>query len=144
MIFLAIPLPPGAPDVVDWSERHMDLKWQEPLDDGGAAVTSYHIEVTNIFLINIFKYLDNLFSIYLWIFFRPRLEARKKTGNYGKPLIQTEQKPPIYQFRGAKPINLELLPSTKQANLTPAILQGQKKLSPHHVSCKNTDLDFFT
>jgi len=39
-----IPLPPGAPDVVDWSERHMDLKWQEPLDDGGAAVTSYHIE----------------------------------------------------------------------------------------------------
>ena len=44
-IFLAIPLPPGAPDVVDWSERHMDLKWQEPLDDGGAAVTSYHIEV---------------------------------------------------------------------------------------------------
>ena len=48
-IFLAIPLPPGAPDVVDWSERHMDLKWQEPLDDGGAAVTSYHIEVTIIF-----------------------------------------------------------------------------------------------
>ena len=47
-IFLAIPLPPGAPDVVDWSERHMDLKWQEPLDDGGAPVTSYHIEVTII------------------------------------------------------------------------------------------------
>ena len=81
--------------------------------------------------LNLLEYLDKLFSIDL---FRPRSEERKKTGNYGKPLIQTEQKPPIYQFRGAKNINLELLPSTKQANLTPAILQGQKKLSPHHVS----------
>ena len=43
-IFLAIPLPPGAPTVTDWSERHMDITWSEPLDDGNAAITSYHIE----------------------------------------------------------------------------------------------------
>ena len=42
--FLAIPLPPGAPTVTDWSERHMDITWSEPLDDGNAAITSYHIE----------------------------------------------------------------------------------------------------
>jgi hypothetical protein len=40
----SVPLPPGAPDVIDYSERHMDLKWPVPLDDGGIPVTSYHIE----------------------------------------------------------------------------------------------------
>jgi len=39
-----IPLPPGAPNVVDWSERHMDIEWSVPLDDGGAPITAYHIE----------------------------------------------------------------------------------------------------
>lgn len=38
------PLPPGAPDVVDWSESHMDLEWQEPIDDGGSPITGYIIE----------------------------------------------------------------------------------------------------
>ena len=42
--FSAIPLPPGAPNVVDWSERHMDIEWSVPLDDGGAPITAYHIE----------------------------------------------------------------------------------------------------
>jgi hypothetical protein len=35
----AIPLPPGAPDVTDWSERHFNLKWKEPIDDGGMPIT---------------------------------------------------------------------------------------------------------
>ncbi len=39
-----VPLPPGAPDVVDWSESHMDLEWQEPIDDGGSPITGYIIE----------------------------------------------------------------------------------------------------
>ena len=43
-LFSAIPLPPGAPNVVDWSERHMDIEWSVPLDDGGAPITAYHIE----------------------------------------------------------------------------------------------------
>ena len=39
-----VPLPPSAPDVVDWSESHMDLEWKEPIDDGGAEITNYLIE----------------------------------------------------------------------------------------------------
>ena len=38
------PMPPSAPDIVDWSENHMDLEWKEPIDDGGAQVTGYHVE----------------------------------------------------------------------------------------------------
>ena len=39
-----VPLPPGPPEVTDWSERHMRLEWKEPIDDGGAQVTGYHVE----------------------------------------------------------------------------------------------------
>ena len=39
-----VPLPPSAPEVVDWSEKHMDLEWKEPLDDGGSAIFAYTIE----------------------------------------------------------------------------------------------------
>jgi hypothetical protein len=39
-----VPLPPSAPEVVDWSERHMDLEWKEPIDDGGSPITGYIIE----------------------------------------------------------------------------------------------------
>ena len=38
------PLPPSAPDLVDWSENHMDLEWKEPIDDGGSPITGYIIE----------------------------------------------------------------------------------------------------
>merc|ERR1719309_818800 len=40
-----VPLPPSAPDVVDWSESHMDLEWKEPIDDGGSPITGYIIEM---------------------------------------------------------------------------------------------------
>ena len=39
-----VPLPPSAPEVVDWSEGHMDLEWKEPIDDGGSPITGYIIE----------------------------------------------------------------------------------------------------
>ena len=39
-----VPLPPSAPDVVDWSESHMDLEWKEPIDDGGSPITGYIVE----------------------------------------------------------------------------------------------------
>ena len=42
--FSAVPLPTMAPEVVDWSERHMRLSWNEPIDDGGAPITGYHVE----------------------------------------------------------------------------------------------------
>jgi predicted phage tail protein len=39
-----VPLPPSAPEAVDWSERHMDLEWKEPVDDNGSPITGYIIE----------------------------------------------------------------------------------------------------
>ncbi|XP_040583966.1 twitchin [Lepeophtheirus salmonis] len=39
-----VPLSPYAPEVTDWSERHMDITWKEPIDDGGAYIHGYHIE----------------------------------------------------------------------------------------------------
>ncbi len=47
-IFSAIPLAPGAPHVRDWSERHMDVEWKEPIDDGGMPITGYHVEVQSL------------------------------------------------------------------------------------------------
>ena len=41
----------------------MDLKWQEPLDDGGAAVTSYHIEVNKK---DFFKSLNKISYLYIF------------------------------------------------------------------------------
>eukprot|EP00096_Caligus_rogercresseyi_P016211 TRINITY_DN878_c0_g1_i1.p1 TRINITY_DN878_c0_g1~~TRINITY_DN878_c0_g1_i1.p1 ORF type:complete len:1596 (-),score=294.53 TRINITY_DN878_c0_g1_i1:195-4982(-) len=39
-----VPLSTYTPEVVDWSERHMELIWREPIDDGGAPIHGYHIE----------------------------------------------------------------------------------------------------
>ncbi len=39
-----VPLPPSAPEIVDWSEKHMELEWKEPLDDGGSPITGYLVE----------------------------------------------------------------------------------------------------
>jgi len=39
-----VPLPPMAPEVVAWNERSITIQWKEPIDDGGAKITGYHIE----------------------------------------------------------------------------------------------------
>jgi len=38
------PEPPGAPDINDWSQNHVDLTWQKPISDGGTPITHYVIE----------------------------------------------------------------------------------------------------
>lgn len=38
------PGPPGVPEIVDWSEKHVDLKWEPPRNDGGAPITGYVVE----------------------------------------------------------------------------------------------------
>lgn len=35
---------PGKPDIVDWDEKKVDLKWKPPADDGGAPITGYIVE----------------------------------------------------------------------------------------------------
>lgn len=35
---------PGKPEIVDWNEKKVDLKWAPPRDDGGAPITGYIIE----------------------------------------------------------------------------------------------------
>jgi hypothetical protein len=42
------PDPPGKvekPELVDWDKDHVDLKWNPPADDGGAAIEEYIVEV---------------------------------------------------------------------------------------------------
>ncbi|KAE9421213.1 hypothetical protein Angca_004091, partial [Angiostrongylus cantonensis] len=36
---------PGVPEIVDWDKDHADLKWTPPLDDGGAPIDEYLIEM---------------------------------------------------------------------------------------------------
>lgn len=37
--------PPGLPELEDWDEHHVKLKWEPPIRDGGAPITSYIVEV---------------------------------------------------------------------------------------------------
>lgn len=39
-----MPSPPGAPELVDWTANQVDLKWKEPVSDGGTPITGYIIE----------------------------------------------------------------------------------------------------
>lgn len=43
-----VSLPPSAPEVIDWNERSMTIKWKAPIDDGGAPITGYHIEARTV------------------------------------------------------------------------------------------------
>ena len=38
------PGPPGLPEITDWSEKHVKLKWTPPIRENGAPVTHYTIE----------------------------------------------------------------------------------------------------
>jgi predicted phage tail protein len=37
--------PPGLPEIADWDEKHVDLKWTPPKKDGGAPITGYVVEM---------------------------------------------------------------------------------------------------
>jgi hypothetical protein len=39
-----IPSKPGTPNIVDWDVDRVDLKWEAPKSNGGAAITGYIIE----------------------------------------------------------------------------------------------------
>lgn len=39
-----VSLPPSQPDVTEWNERCMTLKWKPPIDDGGMPVYAYNVE----------------------------------------------------------------------------------------------------
>jgi len=39
-----VSLPPSAPEVVSGNERSMAIRWNAPIDDGGAPITGYHVE----------------------------------------------------------------------------------------------------
>lgn len=40
-----VPAPPGLPELTDWNENSVKLKWERPIRDGGAPITGYIIEV---------------------------------------------------------------------------------------------------
>lgn len=39
-----VSLPPSQPEVTEWNERCMTIRWNDPIDDGGMPVTAYTIE----------------------------------------------------------------------------------------------------
>jgi len=39
-----VSLPPSQPDVIEWNQRCMTIRWMDPIDDGGMPVTGYTIE----------------------------------------------------------------------------------------------------
>ncbi|KAJ8886794.1 hypothetical protein PR048_013006 [Dryococelus australis] len=39
------PSAPGLPEIVDWNENMVKLKWERPIRDGGAPITGYVIEM---------------------------------------------------------------------------------------------------
>lgn len=43
------PAPPGLPEIIDWNENMVKLKWERPLRDGGAPITGYILEFMDKF-----------------------------------------------------------------------------------------------
>ncbi|TMS38626.1 hypothetical protein L596_005310 [Steinernema carpocapsae] len=39
----------GKPDIVDWDKDHVDLKWTPPINDGGAPIEEYIVEMKDKF-----------------------------------------------------------------------------------------------
>merc|ERR1711970_1709285 len=39
-----VSLPPSQPEVTEWNERAMTIKWNSPIDDGGMPITGYTVE----------------------------------------------------------------------------------------------------
>ncbi|KAG8335958.1 myosin light chain kinase activity protein [Homalodisca vitripennis] len=46
---------PGLPEIVDWDEHMVELKWEPPFRDGGAPITGYIIEMKSRFDPNFVK-----------------------------------------------------------------------------------------
>ncbi|CAH1103156.1 unnamed protein product [Psylliodes chrysocephalus] len=44
-----IPAPPGLPEIVDWDEKSVKLKWDKPVRDGGSPISGYIIEAMDKF-----------------------------------------------------------------------------------------------
>lgn len=44
-----VPGKPGLPEIIDWAENMVKLKWEPPIRDGGAPITGYIIEMKDKF-----------------------------------------------------------------------------------------------
>lgn len=49
VVFPDPPAAPGLPEIIDWSENMVKLKWERPIRDGGAPITGYIIEMMDKF-----------------------------------------------------------------------------------------------
>lgn len=47
MCFLDEPNAPGKPDIIDYDNKSVTLKWEPPKSDGGRPITHYVIEMLN-------------------------------------------------------------------------------------------------
>lgn len=52
------PAAPGLPEIIDWSENSVTLKWEPPIRDGGAPITGYIIELKEKFDTNFVKAIE--------------------------------------------------------------------------------------
>jgi len=62
-----VPTAPGLPDIVDWDENMVKLKWEPPIRDNGAPITGYIIEMMDKFRGEFVKVCINLFKNCMFI-----------------------------------------------------------------------------